>query len=184
MRKVILNLAVSLDGYIEGPQGEYDWCFADQDYGMTDFFEAIDIIFMGRKSYELIAGNGDIHAFPQEKYVFSNTLDPDMNPAVNIIRKEDFKERVKEIIEQEGGHIWLFGGADTIASFLDEGLIHEFLLSIHPILLGGGRRLFGHFDNRVELIQTGTETYSSGLVQICYILKPKFDLSKIAGSDY
>ena len=53
MRKVILSLAVSLDNYIEGPNGEYDWCFTDQDYGLSDFFKQIDSIFIGRKSYEL-----------------------------------------------------------------------------------------------------------------------------------
>lgn len=54
MRKVILNLAVSLDGFIEGPNGEFDWCFTDQDYGMTDFMNRIDVIFIERKSYELV----------------------------------------------------------------------------------------------------------------------------------
>ena len=53
MRKVILQLAVSLDGFIEGPNGEFDWCFTDDDYGMTNFFNQIDTIFIGRKSYEL-----------------------------------------------------------------------------------------------------------------------------------
>jgi dihydrofolate reductase len=53
MRKVILGLAVSLDGYIEGPNGEIDWCFTDRDYGMGEFFKRIDAVFMGRKSYEL-----------------------------------------------------------------------------------------------------------------------------------
>jgi len=52
MRKIILNLAVSLDGFIEGPNGEIDWCFTDQDYGMTDFLNRIDTIFFGRKSYK------------------------------------------------------------------------------------------------------------------------------------
>ena len=53
MRKVILDVAVSLDGYIEGPNGEYDWCFTDQDYGLTDFYNSIDSIFYGRKSWEM-----------------------------------------------------------------------------------------------------------------------------------
>lgn len=184
MRKVILNLAVSLDGYIEGPQGEYDWCFADQDYGMTEFFEVIALIFMGRKSYELINDNGDINAFPHEKYVFSDTLDAEANPAVHVIRKENFIDRVDEIRNQEGGHIWLFGGGELISSFLEFNLIDEFLLSIHPILLGGGKPLFNQLNDRVQLQHAGTETYSSGLVQIRYIVKPKFDLSKVAGSDW
>jgi hypothetical protein len=50
MRKIILQLAVSLDGFIEGPDGEYDWCYTGQDYGMTDFFKKVDSVFTGRKA--------------------------------------------------------------------------------------------------------------------------------------
>jgi dihydrofolate reductase len=177
MRKVILNLAVSLDGYIEGPNGEYDWCFADQDYGMTAFFTEIDTIFMGRKSYDLIHTNGDINAFPQVKYVFSDTLVEAEHPDVVIIKKAEFKNTVTQIKEQYGGNIWLFGGADLIAAFLVENMIDEFLLSIHPILLGSGKLLFSELAGRVGLIHIGTETYSSGLVQLKYTLKPVFDMS-------
>jgi len=181
MRKVILNLAVSLDGYIEGPNGEYDWCFADQDYGMTSFFEDIDLIFMGRKSYDLINSNGDINAFPHDKYVFSDTLDPDLHPAVRVIRSIDLKQTVNDLRNDTGGNIWLFGGGELIASFLTQGLIDEFLLSIHPILLGSGKLLFPQLQNRVNLLHTGTETYSSGLVQLRYIIKPVFDFSMLEG---
>ncbi|MBD0288824.1 MAG: dihydrofolate reductase family protein, partial [Flavisolibacter sp.] len=66
MRKVILNLAVSLDGFIEGPNGEFDWCFADQDYGMKEFYKRVDSIFMGRKSYELVSKMGE-NAYPGKK---------------------------------------------------------------------------------------------------------------------
>ena len=177
MRKVILNLAVSLDGYIEGPNGEYDWCFADQDYGMTAFFADIDTIFMGRKSYDLITGTGDINAFPQVKYVFSDTLVPEEHPNVIVVKPADFKQTVDRIKDEYGGNIWLFGGADLIAAFLDANMIDDFLLSIHPVLLGSGRPLFKQFDNRIGLIHTGTEAYSSGLVQLRYTLKPVFDMS-------
>ena len=56
MRKLILSLAVSLDGYIEGPNGEYDWCFMDQDYGMAEFMNRVDAVFVGRKTYEMSLG--------------------------------------------------------------------------------------------------------------------------------
>jgi dihydrofolate reductase len=59
MRKIILNVAVSLDGLIEGPNGEYDWCFTDQDYGFSAFLENIDTILFGRKSYEMVAAMED-----------------------------------------------------------------------------------------------------------------------------
>ena len=77
MRKVILQLAVSLDGFIEGPHGEFDWCLTDDDYGMTDFYKRIDAIFIGRKSYEVALSMGE-SAFPGlpvlKEYVFSNSL--------------------------------------------------------------------------------------------------------------
>ena len=176
-----MNLAVSLDGYIEGPNGEYDWCFADQDYGMTAFFADMDAIFIGRKSYDLIRSTGDINAFPQVKYVFSDSLVAEEHPDVVIIKKADFKDAVDRIKDEYGGNIWLFGGAELIADFLDANMIDDFLLSIHPILLGAGKPLFNRFDKRVGLIHKGTETYNTGLVQIHYTLQPVFDMSIIAG---
>src|SRR5450759_4480998 len=74
MRKVILNLAVALDGYIVGPNGEYDWCYSDQDYGMTDFMKRTDAIFFGRRSYEVLVGT-DQNPYPEKKkYVFSRSM--------------------------------------------------------------------------------------------------------------
>lgn len=74
MRKITLGLAVTLDGFIEGPKGEYDWCLTDQDYGMTDFLKGIDAIFYGRKSYEMMLhADGGLGANPFgaiKSYVF------------------------------------------------------------------------------------------------------------------
>jgi len=77
MRKVILGVAVSLDGFIEGPNGEYDWCFTDPDYSLKDFFKRIDTIFVGRKTYEMSSEmEGGGAGFPKFKeYIFSTTLD-------------------------------------------------------------------------------------------------------------
>lgn len=176
MRKVILNLAVSLDGFIEGPNGEYDWCFDDQDYGMSEFVEQIAVIFMGSNTYRLVNTGGDINSFPQTKYVFSDSLTQEDNPDVEIIKKADFKTQVAEIKSQPGGNIWLFGGADLISSFLREGLIDDFILSVHPVILGGGKPMFAQLNNQVALMHLGTQTYSSGLVQTRYTLKPRFNM--------
>src|SRR3954466_3945713 len=74
MRKIILNVAISLDGFIEGPNGEYDWCFTDGDYGMTLFLANTDAIFFGRKSYELFIASFSHMWNDKKHYVFSNTL--------------------------------------------------------------------------------------------------------------
>src|SRR6185369_10639509 len=100
MRKLILGLAVSLDGFIEGPNGEYDWCFTDQDYGLSDFFKRIDAIFMGRKSYEESKKNESQNPWNGIKtYVFSNTMNAKATD-IEVI-KGDSIEKVNAIKKQE-----------------------------------------------------------------------------------
>jgi dihydrofolate reductase len=176
MRKIVLNLAVSLDGFIEGPNGEYDWCLTDQDYGMAEFFSNTDTIFIGRKSYELIAGMEDEYFEAMEKiYVFSDTLAPVAHPKVEVITSADFDQKVNAIVNEEGRDIWLFGGATLLATFLNKKLLAALTLSIHPLLLGGGKSLFQTLENRVELLLTNTQSYPTGLVQLKYAMKPVFD---------
>ena len=174
MRKIILGLAVSLDGYIEGPNGEYDWCLTDQDYGMSDFFKRIDTIFVGRKTYEMSLGMDEavIAGFPKMKeYVFSTTLDKvEKN---KILIKGDIKQEVEKIKKEKGKDIWLFGGASLTSSLMNEGLIDEIGLAVHPILLGGGKPLFSNINHRIHLKLTDTKTYSSGLVSLTYLLTDK-----------
>lgn len=177
MRKVILNLAMSLDGFIEGPNGEYDWCFTDQDYGMTDFLNNADAIFLGRKSYETLMVAGPELFGALKMYVFSDTLTA-VEGQSEIIRKADFSQRINEIRHQQGGNIWLFGGAELVAAFVAEKQINEFVLSVHPVILGAGKPLFNVAD-RTDLMFLGSETFSSGLVQLRYTFKPEFDMSMI-----
>jgi dihydrofolate reductase len=176
MRKVVLNLAVSLDGFIEGPNGEYDWCLTDQDYGMTEFFTRTNTIFIGRRSYEMIAGAEDEY-FPtiQKIYVFSDTLQSVQNAKVEVITSAGFDSKVSEILEEDGPDIWLFGGASLISVMLQKRFVNSMLLSVHPLILGGGKPLFQDIKDRVELLLLDTKTYESGLVQLKYVLKPIFD---------
>src|SRR3954471_14898807 len=121
MRKIILNVAVSLDGFIEGPNGEYDWCFTDADYGMKDFLVSTDAIFFGRKSYELYRASFSGTWNDKKHYVFSNSIKEVAGPAVLI--SGEIKTKVSEIKDQAGKDIWLFGGASLASSFLQMGLI-------------------------------------------------------------
>src|SRR5687768_2822250 len=112
MRKIILGVAVTLDGLIEGPNGEYDWCFTDQDYGMTPFLKRIDAIFFGRKSYEMmnsVEGAGPNPFGKKKGYVFSNTVPQNKYPGVEVI-SGDVKNKVDKIKSEKGLDIWLFGG--------------------------------------------------------------------------
>jgi dihydrofolate reductase len=172
MRKIVLGLAISLDGYIEGPNGEFDWCFTDQDYGMKEFFSHIDSLFIGRKSYELMQSMGEAASagFPKMKeYVFSNTLEEVKPGAILITGNAD--EAVRKIQKEPGKDIWLFGGANLTAYFLKHTLIDQLWLSVHPIMLGSGKRLFPESGHRTPLQLIETKHYNTGLVSMKYELK-------------
>ncbi|HEV7334294.1 MAG TPA: dihydrofolate reductase family protein [Flavisolibacter sp.] len=174
MRKLILGLAVSLDGFIEGPNGEYDWCFTDQDYGMSEFFKRVDAMFIGRKSYELMQSMGEdtVPGMPKLKeYVFSTTMTEVKNDSVLI--RDNVEEEVKRIKNSPGKDIWLFGGASLTASLMNAGLVDEFWLSVHPIILGSGKPLFHGINGRVSLDLVHTKPYSTGLVSLTYRLPSK-----------
>ena len=169
MRKIILQLAVSLDGYIEGPNGEFDWCFTDQDYGMSAFFKRIDTTFMGRKTYELaLAMEGEITAgFPKMKeYVFSKTLKKVKEGVVLI--KRNIKKEVEKIKNEKGRDIWLFGGAELISSLMNLELVDEIILAVHPVILGGGKVLFKEIKERTWLTLADHKIYPGGLVFLTY----------------
>lgn len=167
MRKLVLGLAVSLDNFIEGPNGEYDWCFTDQDYGLVAFFENVDAIFIGRKSYELVQGMGDEAGIPKMKnYVFSNTL-ATVAEGDEII-SGDVISQAKAIKNGPGKDIWLFGGASLTTALMNESLVDELWLSVHPILLGSGKPLFHGISDRIKLTLLETKTYETGLVSLKY----------------
>lgn len=173
MRKVILGLAVSLDNYIEGPNGEYDWCFTDQDYGLTDFFNRVDTAFVGRKSYEMALAMGENNGgLPKLKeYIFSTTLNKVKSGATLV--KGDIKTQVEKIKEASGKDIWLFGGAGLATSLFNLGLVDEVSLAVHPIILGSGRPLFEGITSRIHLTLLDTKTYSTGLVSLTYCVGKK-----------
>ncbi|WP_316811661.1 dihydrofolate reductase family protein [Pedobacter heparinus] len=173
MRKLILGLAVTLDGYIEGPNGEYDWCLTDQDYGLKEFFSRIDAIFIGRKSYETAqqyadSNNGEtIPGMPAvTEYVFSSTLKSVKEGAVLIA--ENSIAEAGRIKEQPGKDIWLYGGALLTAAMMKAGLVDELWLSVHPILLGSGKPLFHEQNSRSQLTLLDSKTYETGLVSLRY----------------
>ena len=168
MRKIILSVAVSLDGFIEGPNGEYDWCFIDQDYSLKEFFNRIDTIFVGRKTYEMSAQmEGGPAGFPKFKeYIFSATLGMVKEGATLI--KGDIKVEVEKIKKEKGKDIWLFGGAGLTTSLMNLRLVDELSLAVYPVLLGCGKPLFNNIKDRIKLMLVDTKTYSTGLISLTY----------------
>ena len=168
MRKVILGLAVSLDGFIEGPNGEYDWCFTDPEYNLNEFFNRVDAVFIGRKTYEMASQmEGGPPGFPTFKeYIFSTTLDSVKEGAILI--KKGIKKEVEKIKKEKGKDIWLFGGAGLTTSLINLGLVDEVSLAIYPVLLGDGKPLFSHIAKRNHLQLMDSRTFSTGLVSLRY----------------
>lgn len=169
MRKIILGVAVSLDGFVEGPNGEYDWCFMDQDYGMKNFLKGIDAIFFGRKSYEVMLAEirkTGTHPFAGKKnYVFSNTR-REMAGATLI--SGDVGKKVKEMKSEPGKDIWLFGGPSLTSSLMRDCLVDELWLAVHPILLGSGKPLFSGIKERITTQLLDTKSYDTGLLSLNY----------------
>ena len=167
MRKVILCVAVSLDSFIEGPKGEYDWCFTDQDYGLSDFFKSIDTIFMGRKSYDVAAKHDGPSPWKGvTMYVFSRTLES--IPGEGKLVTGDILKETMSIKNQKGRNIWLFGGAELTSSLMNAGLVDELWLSVHPILLGAGKPLFQGIKERIRTKLIDSKIYQTGLVSLKY----------------
>ncbi|MBI3579668.1 MAG: dihydrofolate reductase [Ignavibacteriales bacterium] len=167
MRKIILNLAVSLDGFIEDAEGKFDWCFTDQDYGMSAFTKRIDAVFIGRKSYDLVQRIGGKNPYADlTTYVFSNTLKK-VDKNTNLVNGS-IEDEVTKIIKQPGKDIWLFGGASLVTSFINANLVDELQLAVHPVVLGGGKPLFQNITERKSFVLTDTKHYSTGLAQLFY----------------
>ncbi len=177
-RKVILDLAVSLDGFIEGKNGETDWCVMDEDMDFTKFLSNVDAILYGRKSYDLWGEyipekeSSDLErriwelVHSKKKYVFSKTL-TQMDSNVIIINN-NVEEEVNKLKKEPGKDIWLYGGASLITTFMNLGLVDEYRLSVHPVILGSGKPLFDDIKQGKELELVDTRRFSSGVVQLCY----------------
>jgi len=177
MKKIILDLAVTLDGYIEGPKGEIDWCIIDDDMDFEGFLSHIDTLFYGRVSYDRWDKyQPDSHASPTEqriwkeihtkdKIVFSSQPRTD-NKATFI--RTDLANQVTKIKKQNGKDIWLYGGAKLIKTFIQLGLIDRFRISVHPVVLGCGKPLFEDLKERIGLHLIKTNHFKSGVVQLIY----------------
>ncbi len=170
MRKVILFIASSLDGYIARTSGEVDWLFTDQDYGYTDFFAAIDTVIMGNKTYQQILGFGEYPYRGKKGFVLSHTLTGEKDNNVEFVGG-DVQSFIAQLLQSQGGDIWLVGGSKTIYFFLKHTLVNELILSIHPLILGNGIPLIVKDANlEIKLELQNVKTYASGLFQVSYQL--------------
>jgi dihydrofolate reductase len=183
MRKVTYALSVSLDGFIEAPGGDLSWSNPDEELHQhfNDLERAIDLHLYGRRLYETMAAfwpTADEHpeASPQEiefariwkrepKIVFSRTLDH-VEWNSRLVR-DDIAAEVKRLKAQPGGDMSV-GGAGLAASFMQLGLIDEYRLYVHPVILGSGKPMFPPLRDKIGLQLVETRTFGSGVVLLSY----------------
>lgn len=185
MGKIILDLAVTLDGYISGPNGEIDWLVQDgeKDFGdiLAEILIGIDAIFYGRISYDLW-GNYQpdetasrklkesyklLHS--KKKYVFSKNKEIIDDKATFI--HSDIRKSILDIKQKAVGDIWLYGGGKLITSIMNLGLVDTYKLAVHPVIIGNGIPLFKDIKEIVGLKLVDTKRSKSGVLSVSYEAK-------------
>lgn len=167
MRKISVFISMTADGMIARSDGRTDWILTDQDYGFSQFFEDVDTLIMGRKTFEKCLNLGP---WPYDKiktYVFSKTLEDQFGQSVSIINRDPsvFAEELKE---KEGKKIWLVGGAEIIRILMKENIIDELILNIHKDIIGEGIKLFPLNMHSIFWTLQSSQEYPSGLIQTRY----------------
>lgn len=182
MRKIIFEIAVSIDGFIEGPNGEMDWLKRDEEVNYaSEMINRFDTILYGRVTYERFGIERPVDVYLPER-------ERDFNMKVNAMRKYVFSRKLKHMPgngmmvngnmlseirrlkdEEDGKDIWFCGGADLLMSFLDHDIIDEYVLAVQPVVLGSGKPLFKDLKKRLNLELIGTESLPSGVVLLNYI---------------
>lgn len=170
MRPVRYNVAASLDGYIAGPSGEYDWIPLEPAIDFGALFRAVDTVLLGRHSYELVLRDPTAATWPTgaRVLVFSRTLRAADHPEVTVVAKEAAGVVAGLRGESSGREIWLYGGGALFGSLLAAGQVDRVEVTVIPILLGGGIPLLPAGLARAPLALQHLERYPSGQVSLHY----------------
>lgn len=171
-RKLVIYIATSLDGYIAKPNDDLDFLSIveqeGEDYGYANFIETIDTVIIGRKTYDKVSTmTFDAPYGKKNTYVITRTPRPDIGSIK--FYTDDFIELIHKLKSEEGKkNIFCDGGAEIIDKLLKHDLIDEFTISIIPIFVGNGTKLFkdGRPEQRLQLIST--QQFEKGLVQLHY----------------
>jgi dihydrofolate reductase len=177
MRKIITYIAISADGYIARPDGDFSWLNRPRpkdNYGFDDFVNSIDAVLWGRKTYEIGlkfgAGKNLGMGSKVKNYVFSQNPPAERPEGIEFV-KEPVKEFAKRLRAQAGKDIWMMGGAGIIGSFLDAGEIDEFSIHVVPIFIGEGIPLVQPRHRSIPLKLISTRSWDDGVVHLNYAVQ-------------
>ncbi|MFN2566812.1 MAG: dihydrofolate reductase family protein [Gemmatimonadaceae bacterium] len=177
-RHVIVHIATSADGYIARPDGDLEWLTSrpapEGFYGMNAFMRSIDTKLLGRKTYEASLRMGAKFDSKRRTIVFSRHAPPTDAPSGVEFVSGAIGPFVSRLREHPGKNIWLMGGGDLIASFLDEQAIDEFVISVVPVFIGDGIPLIARRHRHVSLDLHSVERFEDGLVQLHYRVRNPF----------
>lgn len=167
MRRIQYFVACSLDGFIATDNDDISWLFTDNDYGYKEFFDSIDTTLTGRKTFDIIRGFDEFPYSGKKNYVFSRQLMNVSDPEVEYI-SNDIVPFIRRLKEEAGKNIWLVGGASLASVLENASLIDDYIISIHPVLLGSGKPLFSESSGIRHLQLHECSNFPSGLVQLRY----------------
>lgn len=169
-RKLILYIAMSLDGYIAKPNDDLSFLSIvekeGEDYGYADFVSSIDTVIMGRKTYDWVTKQVDFPHSDKKAFIISRTARPSLGKTV--FYTGDLSDLVRKLKVEEGKNIFCDGGAEIVNELLSKDLIDELIISVIPIMVGDGIKLFkdGRPEQKLKLIKV--KTYDTGLIQMHY----------------
>jgi dihydrofolate reductase len=170
-RKFIFYGAVSADGFIARPDGSVEWLDRPRpkgNYGWSAFYDSVDTCILGRHTYDLSVRFGRPEVCAGKKnYVFSRTLKKAASPKVIIVNEavRGFAERLRA---EKGKDIWLMGGGQLLAGFLDSGQVDEFIIHVIPRMIGEGIPLVAPRHRNLSLKLLASKTFPDGVVRLHY----------------
>ena len=168
------SVAISLDGFIAGPKGEFDWIIMDPAFDFAAAFKQFDTFLLGRRTFEVTGqggGGGGGMAAGTQTIVFSRTLRQSDYPKVVIT--SEVTKTISALKKKPGKDIWLYGGGELCRSVLDAGLIDTVEVAVMPILLSQGVPLLSAGARSPSLQLTESKTLPSGIVMLSYTVAKK-----------
>ncbi len=165
MRKTILFIASSLDGYIAKNDGNIDWLPVNCSSGYDEFYKSVDTVIMGKKTYDQVLTFGAYPYKDKKSYVLTRHGTQSNDEHIQFVN--NVEKLVKNLLTGTGSNIWLIGGAEIITTFMNSGFIDEIIISIIPAVLGDGIPLFTNIQKETQLQLLNTIKYDA-LIELHY----------------